>query len=95
MSEQVMANLNTGSVSMGEHDRDWLIVMSRLTGRSIRANISSILGYYVRRRKPEYEEILRYTARKYGITEEECFQRLLKGESLGEPIDLLLDEPEN
>jgi hypothetical protein len=82
-----MPKLNIGSFDLGDHDRDWFIVMSRLGGRSIRANLSSVVGYYVRRRKQEYEEILGYTARKYGLTTDECFQRLLRDESLGSPID--------
>lgn len=84
---QEMPKLNFGSFELGDHDRDWFIVMSRLGSRSIRANLSSVVGYYVRRRKQEYQEILDYTARKYGLTSDECFQRLLKDESLGNPID--------
>jgi hypothetical protein len=65
--------------------------MSRLSDRSIRGNLSVIVGYYVRRRKKEYEELLQYTARKYGLTTDECFQKLLRGESLGEPVDGFTD----
>ncbi|NMG09763.1 hypothetical protein [Brasilonema sp. UFV-L1] len=82
-----MPRLSISSFELGDHDRDWFIVMSRLGGRSIRANLSSVVGYYVRRRKQEYQEILEYTARKYGLTVDECFQRLLKDEDLGTPID--------
>lgn len=82
-----MPKLNFGSIDLGDHDRDWFIVMSRLGGRSIRANLSSVVGFYVRRRKEEYETILSYTAKKYGLTPDECFQRLLKDEDLGEPVD--------
>ena len=90
-----MPKLNIGSFDLGDHDRDWFIVMSRLGDRSIRANLSSVVGYYVRRRKQEYGEILAYTARKYGLTEDECFQRLLKDESLGTPVaDFAEPEPQ-
>ncbi|NER45840.1 MAG: hypothetical protein F6J92_03965 [Symploca sp. SIO1A3] len=82
-----MARLNLGSIDLGDHDRDWFVVMSKLGGRSTRANLSSVVGYYVRRRKEEYKDILTYTARKYGLTEEECFQRLLKGDDLGEALE--------
>lgn len=82
-----MARLNLGSIDLGDHDRDWFVVMSKLGGRSTRANLSSVVGYYVRRRKAEYQEILSYTARKYGLTEDECFQKLLKDEPLGNPVD--------
>ncbi|MGB5968172.1 MAG: hypothetical protein WBG70_07550 [Spirulinaceae cyanobacterium] len=81
-----MADLSLGGVPMGDHDRDWFVVMSKLGGRSLRANASSVLGYYVRRRKEEYQEMLAYTSRKYGLTEDECFRRLLRGEDLGEPL---------
>ena len=87
-----MPKLNFGSIDLGDHDRDWFIAMSKLGGRSIRANLSSVVGYYVRRRKSEYQEILAYTAKKYGLTPDECFQRLLKGEDLGKPVDGF-DEP--
>lgn len=82
-----MAKLSLGRIDMGDHDHDWFVVMSRLGGRSIRANVTSVLGYYVRRRKEEYKEILKYTAQKYGLTEDECFKRVLNEEDLGEPID--------
>ena len=72
-----MAKLNLGQVDLGDFDRDWFIVMSRLRGASTRANASSVLGYYVRRRINEYKEMLAYTARKYGLTEDECFDRIL------------------
>lgn len=82
-----MPDLNIGSIPMGDHDRDWFTVMSRLGGRSLRANASSVLGYYVRRRKGEYQEMLEYTAKKYGLTPDECFAKLLKGDDLGKPVD--------
>ena len=82
-----MADLNVGSVPLGDHDRDWFVVMSKLGSRSIRANLSSVMGFYVRRRKKEYEEILRYTASKYGLTPSECFKRILNDEDLGDPVD--------
>lgn len=91
--QERMPTIST-SIDLGDHDRDWFVVMSRLGNRSIRANLQSIVGYYVRRRKTEYQEMLVYTAKKYGLTEDECFQRLLKGESLGEPVaDFSESEP--
>jgi hypothetical protein len=90
---EIMVDLNIGSVSLGEHDHDWYRVMCKLGGRSIRANTSSVLGYYVRRRKDEYQAILEYTARKYGLTPDECFQRLLNDISLGEPVAGFDEQP--
>jgi hypothetical protein len=82
-----MGRMNVGSFELGDHDSDWFLVMSRLGGRSVRANLSSVVAFYVRRRKAEYEGILNYTARRYGLTTDACFQRLLKGEDLGEPVE--------
>jgi len=88
-----MTDINIGSVTMGDHDADWYRVMCKLGGRSIRANTSSVLGYYVRRRKSEYSEILQYTARKYGLTPDETFKRLLNDEPLGEPLKDFVEAP--
>jgi hypothetical protein len=86
-SKQNMARLNLGSIDLGDHDLDWFVVMSKLGGRSTRANLSSVVGCYVRRKKDEYKLILTYTARKYGLTEDECFHKLLKDEPLGTPVE--------
>ena len=85
-SSQEMADLNIGSVPLGDHDADWFVVMARATGDSTRVKAGSIIGYYVRRRKEEYKLILEYTARKYGLTFSEVFHRLRRGEELGSPL---------
>jgi hypothetical protein len=87
-----MGNFQVGSIPLGDHDADWFKVMSKLGDRSIRANMASIVGYYVRRRKDEYKEILAYTAKKYGLTEDETFYRLLNDIDLGEPVDNFSEE---
>lgn len=91
--KDTMTDLNIGKVPIGDHDGDWFKVMSRLGGRAIRVNAASVLGYYVRQRKDEYEKILHYTARKYGISPDECFQRLLNDEDLGEPVKDFSEAP--
>ncbi|MGK7927609.1 MAG: hypothetical protein AB4290_20610 [Spirulina sp.] len=88
-----MADLNLGRISMGDHDLDWFLVMCRLRDRSIRANVANVLSYYVQRRKKEYEEMLSYTARKYGLTESELFHKLLNNEELGEPVEDFYELP--
>jgi hypothetical protein len=88
-----MTDINLGTVPLGDHDADWFKVMCRLSNRSLRANAASVLGYYIRRRKSEYVEILSYTARKYGLTVDEAFKRLLNDESLGEPIANFSEAP--
>ena len=90
-----MAKLSLGQIDLGDFDKDWFIVMSRLGGKSIRSNASSVLGFYVRRRLNEYKEMLGYTARKHGLTEEECFNLLLKDEPLPPPIDDFNEMPPN
>ncbi|MBP5971570.1 hypothetical protein HW132_02155 [Brasilonema sp. CT11] len=85
-----MPKVTISSFELGDHDKDWFIVMCRLGSRSIRANLSSVVGCYVRRRKEEYREILAYTARKYGLTEDECFRRALTDPKFPEgltPVD--------
>jgi len=88
-----MAKLSLGQIELGDFDRDWFVVMSRLGGKSTRSNVSSVLAFYVRRRLNEYKEILGYTARKHGLTEEECFALLLKDEALPEPIEGFAEMP--
>jgi hypothetical protein len=94
IQQEKMPTINT-SIDLGDHDRDWFVVMSKLGNRSIRASLSNVVGCYIRRRKAEYQEILEYTARKYGLTEAECFQKLLKGESLGNPVENFGEVPPN
>lgn len=85
-----MPNLNIGSIYLGDHDHDWFIVMSRLGDQvSIRGNLSSITGFYVRRRKNEYLEMLNYVSAKYRLSPQETFQRLLKNI----PLDVVLESP--
>ena len=77
-----MPSFSVGTVPLGDHDQDWFVVMTKLANKSLRANVANVLSFYVRRRKEEYREILEYTAKKYGITPEECFERLKNGEDL-------------
>ncbi|MBG1265509.1 hypothetical protein [Nostoc sp. WHI] len=77
-----MAKLNIGSIDLSDFDKDWFLVVSRLMERSVRANLASVTSFYIRRNIGAFRELLAYTAKKHGITEEECFQILLspKGE---------------
>jgi len=87
------AELNVGSIPVGEHDADWFRVMAAATGSSLRVKTASIVGYFVRRRKQEYEKIIGYLARKYGLEWDECFLRLLRGEDLGTPLKTFTVDP--
>lgn len=84
---ETMESLNVGSLPLGEHDADWFKVMTAVSNSSLRVKVASVVSYYVRRRKPEYIEIVQYTANKHGLTFDECFHRLLKGESLGKVVE--------
>lgn len=80
-------SLRLGDIPLGEHDADWFRVMSACTDSALRVKVASVLGYYVRRRKQEYIEIIQYLAAKHGLEFSECFNKLLNGEELGEPLE--------
>jgi hypothetical protein len=82
-----MARLNLGSVDLGDFERDWFIVMSRLRNTSTRGNASAIIEAYVKQNLDEYKERLAYTARKYGLTEEECFNQILTNPKFPETLE--------
>lgn len=88
-----MDGVSPGNIPLGDHDADWLRVMAAASNSSLRVKVASVLGYYVRRRKGEYEEILRYLAAKYGLSYSEVFNRLRKGEALGDPLDYFEIDP--
>lgn len=72
-----MARLNLGSVDLSDFERDWFIVISRLKNTSTRANTSTIIEQYIKTNLDQYKEQLAYTAKKYGLTADECFQLIL------------------
>ena len=88
-----MSEINLGSVSLGEYNADWYKVICKLAGRSVRANTASVIGFYLQRQTEKYEKHLRYTARKHGLSRDECFRRLLNDEPLGEPITDFSEAP--
>ena len=77
-----MPNFSVGTIPLGDHNLDWFVVMTKLANKSLRANVANVIASYVHERKEEYKVILEYTAEKYGITPEECFERLKNGEDL-------------
>lgn len=79
--------LNLGNIPLGEHDADWMRVMAAASNSSLRVKVASICGYFVRRRKGEYIEIVNYIAAKYGLSFDEAFHKLKNGEDLGTPLD--------
>ena len=85
--------INFGNIPLGDHDADWFKVMAAASNSSLRVKAASVIGYFVRRRKEEYREIIQYTANKYGISFDECFNKLKNGESLGDPLDYFEVDP--
>ena len=95
MENQGMSGeIKLGSINVGDHNADWFRVMAKLSGRSVRANTASVIAFYVQRQQAKYERMLKHTSRKYGLTPDECFRRLLNDEDLGEPMkDFSEDAP--
>lgn len=82
-----MAKFTVGSFELSEADIDKFIVWCRLSGKSVRAKIATIVMYYMAKKEKDYQAKLKYTAEKYGLSVEDCYQRLLKDEPLGKAVD--------
>lgn len=76
-----MSNLNL-TPNLGIHDEEWFTVMSQLSGRTLNENAGSVIGFYVRRNKDAYKEILEHTAQRLGLTPDELFEQLAQGKTL-------------
>ena len=72
--ESTMAELQSGSIPLSEHDHDWFKVMTNMAERSIRANLGNVLSDFVASQKPAYVEKIQYEANKYGLEFDEVFQ---------------------
>ncbi|WP_153009578.1 hypothetical protein [Mastigocoleus testarum] len=83
----IMAILRLGSVELSEADIDKFIVWCRLSGKSVRAKLATIIMYYMAKKEKDYRAKLVYTANKYGLSPEETFKRLLNNEELGESLE--------
>jgi hypothetical protein len=90
-----MARLNLGSVDLSDFDRDWFVVVSRLRNASARANASFVLADDISRKIDHYKEMLSHTARKYGLTEDDCFERLLNDPKFPEGLIPVKEAPED
>lgn len=74
-----MPKLNLGSVDLPEDEYDWMTVIINLSGEPLRSQMRQIIKGHLIRFKSQYVKQLHYTAKKYGLTPEETFKRLLKG----------------
>ena len=81
-----MSTINTGNISLSDSDADWFRVMCAVDNNSTRAVLTQAVADYVRENRDEYREKVEYAARKYGLTVSEAFNRLSRGEDLGDPL---------
>ena len=82
-----MAQINLGTVPLSDRDHDYIRAMSTVCGWSVRSKMSVILEDFVRANLAEFRDVIEYSARKHGLSFEEAFDRLRRGEGLGEPLD--------
>jgi hypothetical protein len=75
-----MPRLNVSSLDLTEDEIDFLKAICNLSGESIRAQLRQIVKGHLVRFKPQYLKQVNYLARKYGLTFEETFARLVEGE---------------
>jgi hypothetical protein len=64
---------------LGEHDNDWLTVWAWLNNRSKSAQVAALIGFRIRERKSDIQEMLEYVAKKRGVTPEQLFKSILDG----------------
>jgi hypothetical protein len=82
-----MPKINVGSIDLADYDKDWFLVVSKLMERPVRANLASVVSFYIRRNGEPHKQLLAYKAKKHGITEDECFKLLLTNTPLPPAID--------
>jgi hypothetical protein len=82
-----MAKVNTGSLEMSQDEEDWLRAISEMNGETVKSILVQAWRGHLCRHKAHYIKKLRYLAERHGLTIEECFRRLVKGESLGAVVN--------
>lgn len=87
-----MVKLNTGSLDLAQDEYDWIKVISSMNEETVKSILVNAWRGHLNRHKAHYIKKLRYLAERHGLTVEETFRRLLKGESLG---DVVNDAPIN
>ena len=88
-----MADINLGSVPLPDREADYFKAMTNAYNWTVRTKVSDLLRSLIRENREEFDEMVSYASRKYGLTFDETFHRLLKKESLGEPLDSFSVEP--
>ena len=89
-----MAKINIGSVTLSDHDADWTKAILGVEEKSPRALVRDLLSDYVKLKKAEYDELIKYTAAKYGLTWDDAFHRLVTGAELGDAVPNFEIKPE-
>lgn len=78
-----MGRLNTGALDMSQDEEDWLRAISAMNNETVKSILVQAWRGHLCRHKAHYIKKLRYLAERHGLTIEECFKRLVKGEDLG------------
>lgn len=65
---------------LGIHDDDWLVIWAWLNNRSKTAQATSVLGYRIRERKAQIQDMLNYTAGRLQMDPDELKRQILAGE---------------
>lgn len=81
-----MGRLNVGGLDMSQDEEDWLRAISGMNGETMKSILVQAWRGHLYKHKAHYIRKLRYLADRHGLTPEECFVKLVKGESLGEIV---------
>ncbi len=77
-----MSNELTLTPRFGTHNREWLIVISELSKRTIDDNVANMVDLHIRQNKDMYEDMLQNEAQRLGLTRDELFSQLVNGATL-------------
>jgi hypothetical protein len=78
-----MGKVNTGALEMSQDEEDWLRAISVMNNETVKSILVQSWRGHLERQKAHYLKKLRYLAERHGLTIDECFRRLVKGEALG------------
>jgi hypothetical protein len=82
-----MGKVNTGALDMSQDEEDWLRAISVMNNETVKSILVQSWRGHLCRHKAHYIKKLRYLAERHGLTIEECFRRLVKGEDLGAVVN--------
>lgn len=87
------ARLTPGYLDMSQDEYDWIQAISNLNAETVKMILLGAFRGHLAKNKRHYIRKISYLANQRGLTFQECFRRLVKGEDLGEivnecPIDV-------